>query len=164
VACAVLWHNKLLMCRRAQEPALGQWNAPTGFLEIGETLQEAAVRETLEETGVSIDPAELDLYAIINMVGIEQVVVVFRTDLHTEPRLRPGCECLEAAFMSEEEIRRIDLAWPDSMRTLMQIFFDQQRSERFGIHLMNIGLKKGDTLRSRKYAICASPFEIETKL
>ena len=41
--------NKILLCKRAIEPRYGYWTVPAGFLEIGETIEEGAKRETFEE-------------------------------------------------------------------------------------------------------------------
>src|SRR5512134_2252592 len=41
----------VLLCRRAIEPRRGLWTLPAGFLELGETTAEGAVRETVEEAG-----------------------------------------------------------------------------------------------------------------
>jgi ADP-ribose pyrophosphatase YjhB (NUDIX family) len=153
VVCLVFWEDELLMCRRAHEPACGKWNAPTGYLEKGETLQEGAARETFEEAGIVVDPASLDLYSVINMVGIEQVAIVFRTELTAKPDLRPGPECLEAKFLSEGEVRAIDVAWGDKMGDSRQLFFDQVRARKFCIQLVNTALRPGEIYDSRVYPI-----------
>ncbi|MCP4717686.1 MAG: NUDIX domain-containing protein [Deltaproteobacteria bacterium] len=44
--------NQLLLGRRAVEPARGGWCLPGGFIEIGETMEQAALRELKEETGL----------------------------------------------------------------------------------------------------------------
>ncbi|MDQ3937956.1 MAG: NUDIX hydrolase [Chloroflexota bacterium] len=49
----------VMLLRRAIEPGYGKWAQPGGFLEIDETAQEGAVRETLEETGLLIEPATI---------------------------------------------------------------------------------------------------------
>jgi ADP-ribose pyrophosphatase YjhB (NUDIX family) len=49
----------LVLLRRAIEPGYGAWAQPGGFLEIDETAQEGAVRETLEETGLIVEPTAL---------------------------------------------------------------------------------------------------------
>lgn len=46
--------GRLLLVRRGQEPERGRWSVPGGRVEPGETGQEAAVREVLEETGVRV--------------------------------------------------------------------------------------------------------------
>jgi ADP-ribose pyrophosphatase YjhB (NUDIX family) len=47
------------LLRRGIEPAYGRWAQPGGFLEIDETATEGAVRETLEETGLIVEPRRL---------------------------------------------------------------------------------------------------------
>ena len=41
--------DRVLMCRRAIEPRKGFWTLPAGYMELGETLEEGAAREALEE-------------------------------------------------------------------------------------------------------------------
>ena len=52
----------LLLVKRVQEPAAGKWGLPGGFIETGESWQEAGAREVFEETGFRIDPAKLCLF------------------------------------------------------------------------------------------------------
>lgn len=54
VASIVFHHDKVLLVQRANEPGKGQWSFPGGKLHAGETLKQAAERETLEETGVRV--------------------------------------------------------------------------------------------------------------
>ncbi|MES2209771.1 MAG: NUDIX hydrolase [Chloroflexota bacterium] len=51
--------GRLILLRRGIEPGLGAWAQPGGFLEVDESISEAAVRETLEETGLTIRPGEI---------------------------------------------------------------------------------------------------------
>ena len=56
----VLIHGgKVLLIRRGKEPLRGRWVVPGGTVELGETLEEALVREMREETGLTIEPAGL---------------------------------------------------------------------------------------------------------
>ena len=59
VGAVVLHQNRILLIRRGKEPAKGEWAIPGGRVELGETMREAAMREVMEETGVSIRPGEL---------------------------------------------------------------------------------------------------------
>lgn len=51
--------NGLLLIRRGIDPGKGKWAFPGGYVNLGETWQEAGSREVLEETRVSIDPDEI---------------------------------------------------------------------------------------------------------
>jgi len=49
----------VVLIRRDSEPFEGQWALPGGFVEVGETVHEAAVREAAEETGLAVEVARL---------------------------------------------------------------------------------------------------------
>jgi ADP-ribose pyrophosphatase YjhB (NUDIX family) len=56
--------GEVVLLRRGLEPGLGSWAQPGGFLEVDETVTEGAVRETLEEIGLIVEPGEVvGLYA-----------------------------------------------------------------------------------------------------
>jgi ADP-ribose pyrophosphatase YjhB (NUDIX family) len=74
--CIAEWEDRILLCRRAIDPRLGLWTFPAGFMEIGETTEEAAARETKEEALAEV--ATLSLYAVLSMPNIGQVYMVFR--------------------------------------------------------------------------------------
>src|SRR5690349_19654170 len=59
--CVATRGDRILLCRRAIEPFRGMWTIPAGYVEIGETLQEAAVREAWEEAHALV--ADLRLLA-----------------------------------------------------------------------------------------------------
>ena len=49
VGCVPEWQGQVLLCQRAIEPRRGYWTVPAGFMENGETMQQAAARECHEE-------------------------------------------------------------------------------------------------------------------
>ena len=51
--------GEIVLIRRGIEPGKGAWAQPGGFLEVDETVHEAAIRETHEETGLLIEPGEI---------------------------------------------------------------------------------------------------------
>jgi 8-oxo-dGTP diphosphatase len=62
VGAVVVYQERILLIRRGKEPAQGEWAIPGGRVELGETMHEAATRETMEETGISIRPGKLVYY------------------------------------------------------------------------------------------------------
>jgi 8-oxo-dGTP diphosphatase len=58
VGAIVIHEGRVLLVKRSKAPSNGLWAIPGGRLELGETLQEAAERELLEETGVQIAAGE----------------------------------------------------------------------------------------------------------
>ncbi len=59
VAALVFRDGSVLLVKRRDEPNRGRWSPPGGSLEVGETVEEGAARETLEETGVRVRPVRV---------------------------------------------------------------------------------------------------------
>jgi 8-oxo-dGTP diphosphatase len=59
VGAVIIDGGRVLLVKRGHPPLLGEWSIPGGVLELGETLHEAATREAREETGLTVEPAEL---------------------------------------------------------------------------------------------------------
>ena len=49
------WKDQVLLCKRAIEPRYGLWTLPSGFMELGETTAQGALRETMEEARANIE-------------------------------------------------------------------------------------------------------------
>jgi ADP-ribose pyrophosphatase YjhB (NUDIX family) len=64
----------VVVIRRNTEPRKGTLTLPGGYVDYGETWQEAAQRELMEETGIEIDPGDLMLYDVQN--GLDDTLVV----------------------------------------------------------------------------------------
>jgi ADP-ribose pyrophosphatase YjhB (NUDIX family) len=59
VCCVVARDDGILLAQRAVEPCFGEWALPGGFVELGETTEEAAVREMFEETSLRVSGLRL---------------------------------------------------------------------------------------------------------
>ena len=56
VACAITAHDQgIILARRGFQPNRGKWSMPGGFVDLGESVEDAAIRETQEEIGVHIE-------------------------------------------------------------------------------------------------------------
>ena len=136
VALMLTCGDRLLLCRRAQQPSLGKWTPPSGFVERGETLERAAARETFEEAGVQIDPGKLLLYSVSSLPTISEVYVVFRAVVENDG-CRAGSESLEVGYFGEQVLPWDQLAYPETPNFLRQ-FFREHREQKFGIHMSTI--------------------------
>ncbi|MBT2988624.1 MAG: NUDIX hydrolase [Candidatus Thiodiazotropha sp. (ex Ctena orbiculata)] len=109
VGCIPVWQRQILLCRRAIEPRYGLWTVPAGFMENGETSQQGAARETLEEACARV---EIDgLYTLFNLPHINQVYLLFRSRL-LDLEFAAGDESLEVRLFHEQEIPWDRLAFP----------------------------------------------------
>src|SRR5579862_8552122 len=108
-ACAIfLVDGGIVLLKRGIEPQLGKWVFPGGFVDRGESVQEAAARETLEEVNLRVSlTGILDVYSF---KGHEVVVVVFAADV-IGGTLEAREECLEVNAFSPETIPWDDLAF-----------------------------------------------------
>lgn len=100
--------SRILLCRRAIEPRKGFWTLPAGFLELGESVEEGARRESMEEAR-----AELEIETLLGMYSIPrigQVQIFFRARLLNVPS--PGPESLEVGLFGWDEIPWKELAFP----------------------------------------------------
>jgi ADP-ribose pyrophosphatase YjhB (NUDIX family) len=121
------WEDgRILLCRRAIEPRHGLWTLPAGFMENGETTEQAAARETLEEANARIEIQ--GLYAMYNLPYIDQVQLLFRARL-LDLDFSPGVESLEVELFSEEQIPWDTLAFRPVKYTLEHFFADRKRGE-----------------------------------
>lgn len=126
VGCLPLWQNKLLLCRRAIEPRHGLWTLPAGFMENGETTQEGAARETLEEANARVEVGTL--YTLFNLPHIDQVYMLFLARLLDE-RFGPSEESLEVRLFREDEIPWGEIAFPVVAETLKLFYTDFGKGE-----------------------------------
>jgi len=120
--CIPEWEGKILLCRRAIEPRLGFWTIPAGFMELGESTEEAAARETLEEAKARVEIQSL--YAVFSLPHVSQVYVVYRAGLQ-ELNYGPGEESLEVTLMPIEDIPWDHLAFPVIRETLLRYVDDK---------------------------------------
>lgn len=128
------WGDKVLLCKRNIEPRRGKWTLPAGFLELGETTAQGAVRETEEEAGAHI---ELEgLFTVISVARVGQVHMFYRARLMND-QFAPGLETIEARLYSEEEIPWDEIAFRTVKETL-ELYFAARRVNNYPVHDMDL--------------------------
>jgi ADP-ribose pyrophosphatase YjhB (NUDIX family) len=122
VGCVPELDGRILLCRRAIEPRRGYWTVPAGFMENGETLQQAAARESQEEALTSVQIGSL--LAIVHVLPAHQVHVFFRARLAAR-EFGPGPESLEVELVEPDGIPWSELAFPSTEFALRRYLEDR---------------------------------------
>ncbi|OUU19902.1 MAG: hypothetical protein CBC13_11890 [Planctomycetia bacterium TMED53] len=101
--------NRILLCRRAIEPAHGKWTPPAGFLEVGESTLAGATRETWEEARAEVEI--LQPLVSIDLTRIGQIHIKYLAKMKSDD-FEAGPESLEVRWFDYSEIPWDDLAFP----------------------------------------------------
>jgi ADP-ribose pyrophosphatase YjhB (NUDIX family) len=124
--------GEIVLIRRGIEPGKGAWAQPGGFLEVDETVHQAAIRETWEETGLLVEPGEF--IGFYTRLEASVVTIAFEARI-VGGTAAPTTEATEIVAFAPEDIpwsgiaftttiwalrdwldrRRPDLGWPDQV-------------------------------------------------
>lgn len=121
--CLIYQGTQVLLCRRAIEPRAGYWTFPAGFLELGETTTDGAIRETREEVCAEIEID--DLYAIFELPYISQLYVFYRAKLKSMD-FSPSIETSEVGLFEQPDVPWEKLAFKVIQDSLTYYFEDRQ--------------------------------------
>jgi len=107
--------QRVLLLRRAIEPGYGKWVFPGGYVDRGEVVEQAAIREAREEAGLYIELGPL--VGIYSYDGRTPIVIVYSARTADGP-LRLDHESLEGRWFAAAEIPWSDLAFPSTEQAL----------------------------------------------
>ncbi len=111
----VVQEGRIALIKRAISPARGKWTFPGGYVDRGEPVDSAAVRETWEETGLRV---RLDgLHGVFSYPDVTVVLIVYTASV-TGGTLTAGDECDEAAWTDPADIPWEELAFPSTVDAL----------------------------------------------
>lgn len=108
VGAIVIHDGRLLMVRRANDPSKGLWTVPGGRVNPGEYLADAARREVLEETGVTVEVGEL--LGVLEVVGEEWHYVIhdYLATVAGGADVIAADDAEEARWVPLREVRRLE--------------------------------------------------------
>src|SRR5204863_8224533 len=127
-ACTIcMLDGGVVLLRRSVEPQVGKWVFPGGFVDRGEAVADAAVRETLEEVNLRVTlTGILDVYSFPSS---EVVVIVYAAEV-VGGTLGAGDECSAARAFPPESIPWGELAFESTraaLRDYVHRFFPRVR-------------------------------------
>ena len=114
-AVVLVWtEGKLVLVRLDMEPALGRWSFPAGYVDRGEVVEDAAIREVKEETGL-----EVSLNGLVGLYSAEDsrvVLAVYSANV-VGGDLQPGPEVQEVALFDLGELPPLPFPHYDQILT-----------------------------------------------
>jgi len=115
VGAAVIREGRVLLVKRGQEPALGQWTLPGGVVELGESLEEAVKREIWEECHIRIEiegiagVVERIQRDELGRVKYHYVIIDYKAS-YLGGELRPGSDVEEADWFCLDRLDDYELS------------------------------------------------------
>lgn len=125
VGCIPVFEDRILLCRRNIEPRKGKWTLPAGYLENKESVQDGALRETLEETRAKV--AIVAPYRLFNIVNMDQIYLMFYARMGDDV-FGSTSESSEVKLFKEADIPWDELAFEVIRQTLIDFFRDRKHS------------------------------------
>jgi 8-oxo-dGTP diphosphatase len=114
--------GRVLLVKRGRPPFLGIWALPGGFCEYGETTEECGARETLEETGVTVEIGKLlGVYSDPKRDPRWHTVTVLYAARPLRGDAKGSDDAAEARWFAKREIRRLELAFDHGMIIRQQL-------------------------------------------
>lgn len=136
VGCVPERDGQILLCKRSIEPRYGYWTVPAGFMELGESMEEGAARETLEEACAEVEIGHL--FATVDVIEAGQVHVFFTARLLGG--FAAGAESLDVGMFEKDAIPWEEIAFRSGRYALEKYLEDA--GENRGVHVHAIRQRK----------------------
>ncbi len=122
VACAIPFDDegKVILLRRGFDPGRGLWTFPGGFVDLGESVEEAAHREIHEELGIAIELGAL--VGVYSRADDRVALIVYRALAIGQPRTTP--EAVEVRAFAPSQIPWEELAFWSTGLALRDVLRD----------------------------------------
>lgn len=104
VAVIIMQDNQILLVKRKFEPQKGDWCLPAGFVEFNETTEQAAIRETKEETNLDVSLKQLfSVQAGFDDPGMHVILVVYEAEI-TNGKIKAGDDAVDVTFFTLDKL------------------------------------------------------------
>ena len=123
--------DRVLLCKRDIEPGFGKWTLPSGFMEMGESLEEGAKREALEEANLKIIIKKL--YGTYSIPKIGQVLFIYIGKISNN-NFRAADETSEVSLTRINNIPWDQIAFPSVEFFLRKYVIDYKNEMSFSFH------------------------------
>jgi ADP-ribose pyrophosphatase YjhB (NUDIX family)/ribosomal protein S27AE len=131
VLTLIFSQEQIMLVKRGTTPYEGKWAPPGGFVESGESLEAAAVREVSEEVGVQLRPEQMIPHAIVSLPGLNQVHMAFLAVLDQPVPLHPSVPEVQDGRWFHEKDYPTEGMWEPAAGFDISRVFDRVRTGRF---------------------------------
>ena len=104
VDCVVIYNNSVLLIKRKNPPYKNFLALPGGFVDIGETVEDACVRELYEETSLKLKPSQIKLVGIYSKPGRDPrrntIAIAYSVIIKNKIKVTAGDDAAKAEFIS----------------------------------------------------------------
>jgi ADP-ribose pyrophosphatase YjhB (NUDIX family) len=135
VGCIPIFNDQVLLCKRNIDPRKGKWTLPAGYLENRESVQNGAVRETLEETRAQVEI--IAPYRLFNIIFVDQIYLMFRAQMK-DNLFGPTSESTEVKLFKEADIPWDEIAFEVIRQTLVDFFQDRKQGTDYAFTIKDL--------------------------
>ena len=121
VGVVVVREERVLLIRRAKPPRRGEWSLPGGLQKLGETVFEAAAREVMEETGITVQP--LAVVGVVDLIEWDEQRVRYHYTLidilaaFVDGEAVAAADAAEVLWVEQAEVKQ-KVLWPETVRII----------------------------------------------